>query len=435
MKGLFPLDRERYVVCEKPEKITSHNRIAFILDGMFFNLGSAFLEANTVLPTFVSTLTRSSVLIGLVSTIRSLGYFMPQIFVAGCIEKLAKKKPFMMKAGVAMRLAALGMALSVLLVQKNPAVALGTFYVSLVVLSFSDGFGGLPWMDIVAKTIPPEQRARLFGTMSMAGGSAAFLGGFFIKWLLAQASCYPFNYFWVFFLGFVFLTGSLASMSFIIEPEGPVPDGATTIAEYLKRLPGVWRQSLLFRQVIRVRVLAGAIYLALPFFAIHAQTDLGFPRSVAGLFVSAQMVGTVVAGPVWGYLGDHHGSHWIVRSVTALGAGTGLFALLARIAFFRGFAPLAYFCYFAIYFSLGCIFGGTWIGFSNYVLDIAPKESRSTFMGLLNTVAGPLTLLSLIGGWILQKSGFMWLFVLVALVETLSFYFAWRLPDPRSFRT
>jgi MFS family permease len=416
-------------------KVAARNTIAFLGDGTFFNLGSAFIEANTVLPTFVSTLTRSPLLIGLVSTIRSFGYLVPQIFVAGFIERLAWKKPFMMRAGLVMRVAVLGMALSALLGARNPELSLALFFACLILLSFGDGFSGLPWMDLVAKTIPAERRAGLFGKMQATGGVAAFLGGFLIQRLLGTGMKYPFNYFVVMMLGFVFLCGSLLSMQFIQDPGGRVPDTVVTMKEYLRSLPAAWKRNVLFQKVIYTRLLMGGIYLAQPFFAIHAQVDLHFAPSTVGIFVSAQMVGIVAGGPLWGYLGDNHGAHWVVRLVTVSTMMTGALALAARAAFFAGLVPATYALYFLLYFFLGASFGGTWIGFTNYIMDIASEETRATLIGLLNTIAAPLTLLTLAGGWFLQVTSFAWLFLLEATLVFASVVAAWRLPDPREHRS
>lgn len=59
--------------------VAAHNRRFFIADGTFFSLGSSFIDGNSVLPTYVSTLTASPLLIGLVSTLRGFGYLVPQI--------------------------------------------------------------------------------------------------------------------------------------------------------------------------------------------------------------------------------------------------------------------------------------------------------------------------------------------------------------------
>ncbi len=412
-----------------------HNSKILLGDGTFFTLGSAFIEGNTVLPTFVSTLTNSPLLIGLVSSIRSFGYLVPQLFVAGFMDRLPSKKPLMMKAGYVMRGAALGMALTALLAGTNKTLALVLFYIGLVALAFGDGFGSLPWMEIVAKTIPPNKRAGVFGRMQALGGIAAFVGGFAIQWLLGKSIGYPYNFAVTMFVGFLFLTGSLICMMFIREPYASRVGHTGTMIEYLKRLPAAWRSNSLFQKVIETRLLMGGLYLALPFFAIHAQKDLGFAPGAVGLFVSAQMVGSVGGGQLWGYLGDNHGSRWVVRLVTVSTLLTGVLALLARGAHFAGIPSVSYPLYLLLYACLGATNGGTWIGYSNYILDIAPPENRATLVGLFNTVAAPLTLLTVVGGWILSATNYTFLFVAEAVVVVCSVLSAWRLPDSRKFRS
>lgn len=416
-------------------QIAAHNTKVFIADGTFFNLGQAFLEGNSVLPTFVSTLTTSPFLIGVVSSLRAFGYLMPQIFVAGYMDRLKYKKPFMMKAGYVMRISALVMAASALLSVKNRALALAIFYLSLIGVAFGDGFGSPPWMEIVAVTIPANRRSGLFGTMQACGGIAAFLAGFVIQWLLGNAVAYPYNYALTLFLGALGLCCSLLCMAFIKDPGGYTPSNVTGMGEYLRKLPAAWTGNPLFRRVIYTRLLMGAMYLALPFFAIHAQKELGLAPSMVGLFVSAQMVGSVGGGPLWGYLGDRHGPRWIVRVVTVLFMMTGTLALLARLSFFAGIQALAFPLYLMLYSCLGAAFGGTWIGYTNYILDIAPETQRATLVGLYNTISAPLTLLTMVGGWILQATNYTVLFIIEAAIVFVSVTLALRLPDSREYRT
>lgn len=414
--------------------VAAHNRKCFMVDGAFFNLGSSFIEGNTVLPTYVSTLTSSPLLIGLVSSVRVFGYLGPQILVAGYIQRLSRKKPFMMATGHTMRTAAAGMALSALLAGSDKSLALVIFYVYLVLMAFADGFSGLPWMDLFARTIPADTRSGLLGNMQALGGISAFAAGFLTRYLLSMETRYPLNYAIVMGLGALGLYGSLAAMHFLKEPPAREPDRIVPMAEYLRRLPEAWGVNPLFRKLMLVRVLLGGLYLALPFFAIHAQQDFGFPAATVGLFVSAQMVGNIVGGPLWGFLGDKKGAVWVVRLVAVMVFGTGCLALTARAAFFHGLTATAYVIYFLIYLSLGGVYGGIWIGFTNYTLDIAEESVRATLLGLLNTIAAPLTLLTMAGGWILARTGYAALFTLEASVGLVGCIAAWRMPDSREYR-
>ena len=59
-----------------------HNILVNVLDGAFFGLGFGFASFSTILPLFVSQMTNSAVLIGLVPAIHSMFWQIPQLFMA-----------------------------------------------------------------------------------------------------------------------------------------------------------------------------------------------------------------------------------------------------------------------------------------------------------------------------------------------------------------
>ena len=155
---------------------------SFVIDGSFFSIGIAFLESNTIFPALISQLTQNSILIGLVSTIRNAGYLLPQLLVAGYAERLPYKKPFLMINGLVSRLSVLAMAaITFFLVGSNPSLALIGLIAANTVFALTDGIGGVPWIDLVAKTIPSTRRGTLFGVMQAAGGIGALIVGLFIR--------------------------------------------------------------------------------------------------------------------------------------------------------------------------------------------------------------------------------------------------------------
>ena len=181
------------------------------------------------------------------------------------------------------------MAASALLAASNKGLALALFFICLIVLSFSDGLGGIPWMDLVARTIPAERRAGLFGTMQTYGGIAAFGAGFLVRYILDLNGIYPYNYVAVLGLGALGLYGSLISMHFIKEPPGKAPARATPMSEYLRRLPGAWRASALSETHLPEYSWAACTSLYHSSRSMPRMTSAF--RLLAGLFVSARWWG------------------------------------------------------------------------------------------------------------------------------------------------
>ncbi len=62
------------------------NFFANVMDAGFWFFGDSFAAAYTILPVFMSTLTDSPILIGLIPALEGAGWFLPQLFLAKHLE-------------------------------------------------------------------------------------------------------------------------------------------------------------------------------------------------------------------------------------------------------------------------------------------------------------------------------------------------------------
>lgn len=74
-------------------KNLKHNFTVNILDGTFFGLGIGFASFATVIPLFVSNLTESALLIGLVPAVHNVGWQLPQLLTAKSVSRMKQFKP------------------------------------------------------------------------------------------------------------------------------------------------------------------------------------------------------------------------------------------------------------------------------------------------------------------------------------------------------
>ena len=63
-----------------------------VLNGAVFQFGAAFVHPTTVLPVFLKQFTASNVLVGFGSALRLIGWYLPQLMIAGYLEGLRYKK-------------------------------------------------------------------------------------------------------------------------------------------------------------------------------------------------------------------------------------------------------------------------------------------------------------------------------------------------------
>lgn len=410
-----------------------YNFRAMFLDGVFFMWGSTFADSATVLPVFVSTLISSSVLIGLVAAIRTGGWFLPQLFVARIASRLSRKLKVSVIGMAIHRSSFYLMAASVLLFAgRRPELALALFFFFLVTLSLGDGITGVPYVDIVGKSISHRRRGRLFGYYQAMGGLLAFGSGFIIRYLLGpQGPAYPVNYAVVLFTGAVIATGSFIAFSLVKEPPGQPATVQVGLWDYLRAVPRYWREHPVFARLVTARLLANSVWLSIPFFAVFARDQLGVPAGTVGLYVSAQMVGSVLGSLALGHAGDRLGNRAVVRATAAVVSGAPLAGLVAAGAMAAGVPQVAAVVMFMPFMFSGVYAAAGWIGFTNYLIEVVPAELRPMYTGIMNTVMAVTSFLPVAGGLLVQLAGYQLTFLLTLVTTGLGFWVASNMPEPR----
>ena len=77
------------------ESIHKHLRLNLtvnMMDGGFFGMGWGFGSLGTIVPLFVSHMTTSALLIGLIPSIHAVGWQLPQLFMANSVSRLRDRK-------------------------------------------------------------------------------------------------------------------------------------------------------------------------------------------------------------------------------------------------------------------------------------------------------------------------------------------------------
>lgn len=147
------------------------NQVCLMVDFIAFGIAMAFISASTVLPSFVNQLTDSALLVGLISTLMSGSWLLPQLIAANYLSDKPRKKPYVLLPAVLGRPVWWLLAVMLLLVgDRAMALVLVGFFVSLVVFMGTDGLAALAWFDIFSKSIPPARRGRLVGTAQIISG-------------------------------------------------------------------------------------------------------------------------------------------------------------------------------------------------------------------------------------------------------------------------
>lgn len=408
------------------------NFVCFVLDYVFFGTGLAFVSQTTVLPSFVSQLTDSAPLIGLASTIMTGAWLLPQLIAASYLADKERKKPYLMLP------AAIGRPVFLLLAgvlflagDRSPTLILGLFFIGLAVFMGTDALAAVAWFDILSKAIPPTRRGRLIGTGQVLSGLLTVGVGAVVNALLGpQGPPFPNNYALLFFLAGLSFLGSLSVLVFLREPVKPTQTERLSWNAFLPKLLTVLRENRSFSLVTALRLLMGLHGMALPFYVVYATEGLHLGIEAIGLFLSAQVIGGILAGFVWGYLNERSGSKIVIQCSTVMALASPLLALLMGPIGHLAEASTIY-VYSLVFVAIGALNSSYMPGFINFVLELAPSEERATYIALTNTLCGVLLLVPFLGGWLLQATSYPVLFAVAAGGVVLGLVLSFRLEEPR----
>lgn len=383
-----------------PTETNKHVRYNFIvnmLDGGFFGSALGLASFVTVLPLFVSTLTDSAILIGLVSAIHSVGWQLPQLLTVDWVARLGRYKPMVVLMTLHERLPFFGLAVVAwFLPILGPKWVLPLTFGLLIWQGLGGGFTATAWQSMIGKIIPVERRGIFFGAQSAAanlGGSMGAIGAGFLLERFDSSASFTF----CFLLAGLSMMISWAFLAQVHEPGRSPTAPATNRPAFQTRLSAILRRDANFRWFLVARTLLQLATMAFGFYAVYAVRYYGMAEGVAGLMTSIFMAVQIAANPLMGWMGDRWG-HRTVMGVGAYAAATS--ALLAWLA------PGANWFY--LVFALAGIANvASWTIGLAMTLEFGGEAERPAYIGLANTLVAPSTILApLMGGWLADTAGY-----------------------------
>lgn len=423
------------MLAESAQRHLKRNFWLGVISGIGYNVYQAVANPTLVMTWFVSELTRSNLLISLLMPLDQGGWYLPQLLLSGYLQRLPRTLPVYRIAG-AVRTGAMGLlALSVFLV-RDPKWLLTAFFGLFAINSLASGVAGLPFMDVVAKAIPPTRRGALFGWRRFLGGLLGLAGGALVKIVLAPGFGlqFPANYGLLFTLAFLFVALMVVTFSLIVEPdEEAVEVNPVTLGQQLRRAMRLPVQHRGYGRFLGLRLAIIAANYALPFYAVYARRALDAPEDMVGVYLIGSTLAGVISNLIWGQIGDRRGNRLLMRLAT-------LTAVLApAMALLIAYLPQATWDKSQV-FTLVFVFSGAhqtaaFIGNGNYLLEMAPAKQRAMYIGFTNTIMGAAIFVSPLGGAIVDLMGFEALFLFSLACCAAAIFLALGLEEPREMQT
>ena len=410
-----------------------------LTNGILMQFADSFVDPQTVLPVFVFTLTSSYVLAGLVSGLFEGGWFLPQVFISSVLQHRARKLP-LYHAMVYVRVASwAGAALSILLVgSRNPGLLFALFFVCYLGVCLGAGIAGVPFMDVVGKSIPVGRRGSFFAYRRLVGGLLGVGAGVVVARVLSPESglAFPYPYGILMCFTTVLALFGLGSFSFVKEPIEPVSPVPVSFREHLRTCRSILREDANYRRYYLQWTLSSFALMGLPFFATYAVTELHAAPAQVGVMVSLWMFSNTLSNLLWGTLSDRRGSRILIVISAALSGIAPVIALGSVLVPARPVAfpaPLAFLVpeslrtvdlrllvFLSCFVLNGFAVAARKVSSNSYLLDLAPARQRATYIGLMNTISSPLSLAPALGGVITAATSYRVIFVLSLVFAVLS---------------
>jgi len=398
-----------------------------LLHGIFFNGGMAFSSPTAILPAFLSAFTRSKTIVGLFSSVMNTGSVLPQLFIANRLENKVYKKPVLVMA-ITVRALCWGLLglVTYLFGHSHPLMVVISLFFLLTLFSFMGGVASVSFMDIWGKAIPSTLRGRFFGHRQLWGGLLAISAGFMVKHILGDRNLsFPDNYGLLFLLSFVFISVSYLALSSVKEPIEEVHMNKLTFKDFLKKAFGTLKLDRNYRMFLIVQILIGANGLVLPFYVLYARDVIGVQEKMIGMFISAQMLGSTLSNILWAHLSDYVGNKKVIQAIAFINLSIPIVALLIT----KQLWILFIFLFLLIGFSMA---GGA-IGYTNFLLDIAPSKDRPTYISLNGTLTAPVMIFPLIGGILIQYTSYKFLLIITVIIALVGSILSLWLREPRRY--
>jgi len=394
-------------------KYFKRNFFANVMDAGFWFFGDSFAAAYTIMPVFMSTLTDSPILIGLIPALEGAGWFLPQLFLAKHVEGLNRRLPLVLKLGIFDRIPYLLLAIGAFFILGlDQKIAVVLFLMIYVIKTFSGGLAALPWQELIATVIPVSHRGRYWGISLILGKMMGMIGAL-ITGVLLTSVVYPLNYATMFGLGFVGVSISYIFINLNIEPE--IERSVSQVNQDINlwvRMGGILRVDKNFLHFLINRVFVFLALMSLGFISVYGIQTFDLPLSYSAIFTIIMLSAEVIGFGIWGYLGDEKGYKHVLE-ISNFSLILGLLVLIVTKSI-EG-----------LYLAFGIIsfaHAGELIADQNIAMEFSTENDRPTYIGMSKTLTGPFLLIApIIGGSLVKLWGYQSMFLTSLVISIFAF--------------
>lgn len=358
---------------QESDRTEARNGLIHILSLSMSKVADGLIDPKLVLSWLLGALGAPAAIIALLVPIREAGALIPQIFLAGWLQRLSERRWLWVAGSAGQAVSAACIVLAALTLQD--AAAGIAFCAALAALALSRAACSVSYKDILGKTVGQAKRGAVTG---MAGSvSAAAVLGFAVLLLtgILQSKAGV-----IAAIALAAVLWAAAALNFTRLREDDSDRGGPETAH------GFWnllKEDANLRRFILVRGLLTSTALAPPFLAVMTTGDNGSDVQSLGALVLASAGAGFASSYVWGWLADRSSRMMLLCAgvLAALAMASAISVQVAGMTQTPFLIP-------AILFVLMVAYHGVRQARSTYLVDISPESHRTANAAVANLAIG-----------------------------------------------
>ena len=394
--------------------LSRHNYYAFLWHASFLALAQNFMDVDTVIPAMLVEAGGNGLHIGLMTAIMLGGSSFTQLIFAPLVSNYPYKKKFLLM-GINARIATLLFMSIMLYLSLEGGYIIWLLFLLITVFSLGGAFANVSYNDILGKSVDQERRKSFLSVRQVFTGLVLLVSALLARKVITLKA-FPLNYSCMFFIGFLALfTASLGFWQ--LKEHTPSKMVIKSPAYFLSLIKTELNRNRRLAYFLGFINTMGISMTLLPFVMLYAKEMYHTQSQDTGWFLLSKVIGGVAVGFILFLVNKKFRYRYLLYGNVFLVALIGVTFLLSS-----GEPPFGF-----IFILGGMVISVYLISMKGVLLEISDNENRALYTGIAGAGNIIPAIFPVLGGWLIERTGYRLLFVLYVILILVSLIFIYKL--------
>ncbi len=387
------------------------------LHGFSLGIATTVAEPNTILPLIIHHFSSNLIIVGIFTSLLRGGAIIVQLIAAFYAQGYKEVMPYLRIVFFFRFLSWFLIGAAIFFVgDSDKTLTLWLIGIGLFFFSFSAGFGGIYFKEIIAKVFDKKERGKTMSNKQLFASIGSLLSGGVAGWVLENFQA-PDSYAYLFMISALLMGVGLVAFASIEEPiKENITQREDSFFKFIKNATNTFKSDERLRLQILITLFGYAFLLAMPFIILKAKDSFELTGWLVGGFITIQMLGSILGNLfLWKRMTDNY--------VHMMQVAFAIMISLFTLAFFAS-SPAHYVIIFLLF---GIARDGFRNADMNLILEIAPEEKRPVYVAIQSSLTSVGFFFAIPGGFLLEVFGYDALYLLTIMILSVGLFFTRRL--------